>query len=368
MRFSWQNFDWSLISCVLILVALGLCNITSATYHGEISMEIVRQAGSFVLGILFFLFFSFIDLKFFFRNVNLLYVILLALLVMVILGGVTVNGAKRWISLGGGWQFQPSEAAKLILVLWLSRYLAGSSDGRYGCLEPNFRRFCLLYFMLGIPTLLIMKQPDLGTAIVFAFVGTAMMWVAGFDWRWFAWLFGMGAIALPHVLHEYQRQRIMVFLNPELDPTGAGWNIIQAKIAIGSGGFWGKGWMQGPQNRLNFVPEHHTDFIFTVIGEEMGWIGACCVIVLLACLIARAWQLASRSVSAYDSFLAFGIGVLFFIHTFVNIGMTSGILPVVGIPLPFISFGGTSLIVNMAALGILNNIARRLPRPQFAVI
>lgn len=366
MRFSWYNFDWPLVICASILLLMGLGNIASATFYEGISQEFIRQVGSLVVGIGIFLFFTFADIKIFFRNGNWLYIAILILLFSVIVGGVTVNGARRWIEVPLIGRFQPSEVAKLLLVMCMSRYLSGNKDGRYKKEAPTFIHFCWLYFLLGLPTLLIVAQPDLGTAIVFAGVGSAMMWVAGYDWRWFAGLFCSILFMLPHILHEYQRKRIMVFLNPEADPMGDGWNIIQAKIAIGSGGFWGKGWMEGTQNRLSFVPEHHTDFIFTVIGEEMGFIGSVCLILLLGCLIMRAWQLAYRAQSAYDSFLAFGIGTLFFVHTVGNIGMTSGLLPVVGIPLPLVSYGGTSLIVNMAALGLLNNIARRMPPLEFA--
>lgn len=358
MQLSRHNFDWPLIACAVLLTALGISNITSATFNGTGSPEAVRQLCSFAVGCIFFLIFSFADLKFFFRNSVWVYAVLIICLASVIIFGVDVNGARRWISLGPLGSFQPSEAAKLCLVFVMSRCLAGDKDGRYGAPKPTFIRFCLLYLLIGVPAALIMKQPDLGTAIVFGAVGSLMMWTAGYNWKWFAGLICMGAAALPYVLHDYQRERIMIFMNPDIDPSGAGWNIIQAKIAIGSGGFWGKGWMAGSQNRLNFVPEHHTDFIFTVIGEEMGMIGALCLLLLLVCLVWRAWQLAQSASGSYDSFLAFGIGTLFFVHTFVNIGMTSGILPVVGIPLPFVSYGGTSLIVNLSMLGILNNIAR----------
>ncbi|MGM9999036.1 MAG: rod shape-determining protein RodA [Candidatus Bruticola sp.] len=366
MSFNWHNFDWPLLVSAFLLISLGLSNIASATFDNGISAEFLRQVFCFAVGIGVFVFFTFTDIKIFFRNGNWLYVAILVLLVSVIICGVTVNGAKRWVDVPMLGRFQPSEVAKLLLVLCMSRYLSGSEDGRCRHDKLSFASFCKLCLLLGFPALLIMAQPDLGTAIVFAGVGGAMMWSAGYDWRWFAGLLCLGAAILPHVLHDYQRQRIMVFLNPEADPMGAGWNIIQAKIAIGSGGLWGKGWMEGTQNRLNFVPEHHTDFIFTVIGEEMGLVGALCLILLLVCLVMRSWQLAEKSVSAYDSFLAFGIGTLFFVHAVGNLGMTSGILPVVGIPLPFVSYGGTSLIINMAALGLLNNIYRRMPSMEFS--
>jgi len=342
------------------LVFIGLCSIASATMHEGFSAEVARQSVSLGVGCAVFFFFTYVDLSVFFRSANWLYLLTLLLLVSVLVMGTSVNGAQRWISLGALGRFQPSEAAKLLLVLWLSKYLAGPNNGRYGGgIIPNFKNFCLMYAALGVPSLLIMLQPDLGTAIVFVSVGTAMLWMSGFPWQWFASLAVLGGCMLPYVLHDYQRKRLMIFMDPELDPTGAGWNIIQAKIAIGSGGLWGKGWMLGSQNRLNFVPEHHTDFIFTVVGEEMGFVGGICVIVLLACLAFRAWQISKNASTSYDGLLAFGLGCLFFVHTFVNIGMTSGILPVVGIPLPFVSYGGTALIVDMAALGILTNIYRR---------
>ncbi|MGM9991567.1 MAG: rod shape-determining protein RodA [Candidatus Bruticola sp.] len=366
MSFNWRNFDWPLLVSAFLLVLLGLSNIASATFYNGISAEFLRQVFCFIVGIGAFVFFTFADMKVFFRNGNWLYVAILVLLVSVIICGVTVNGAKRWIDVPLLGRFQPSEVAKLLLVLCMSRYLSGAEDGRRPQDKLSLFGFGKLCLLLGFPALLIMAQPDLGTAIVFSAVGGAMMWSAGYDWRWFVILACLGLAILPHVLHDYQRQRIMVFLNPEADPMGAGWNIIQAKIAIGSGGVWGKGWMEGTQNRLNFVPEHHTDFIFTVIGEEMGLVGGLCLILLLFCLIMRSWQLAEKSVNTYDSFLAFGIGTLFFIHAVGNLGMTSGILPVVGIPLPFVSYGGTSLIVNMAALGLLNNIYRRMPSMEFS--
>ena len=343
-----------------VLVVIGMFSIASATLQDSVSTEVVRQAVSLGVGCFVFFFFTYVDLSVFFRNANWLYLLTLLLLVSVLAAGTSVNGAQRWISLGPIGRFQPSEAAKLLLVLWLSKYLAGPNNGRYGGgIIPNFKNFFLMYAALGVPSLLIMMQPDLGTAIVFVSVGTAMLWISGFPWQWFAALIALGGSLLPYALHDYQRERLMIFMDPELDPTGAGWNIIQAKIAIGSGGFWGKGWLLGSQNRLNFVPEHHTDFIFTVIGEEMGFVGGICIIVLLFGIVFKAWQISKKASTSYDSLLAFGIGCLFFVHTFVNIGMTCGILPVVGIPLPFVSYGGTALIVDMAALGILTNIYRR---------
>ena len=355
-------WDWPLLVCALALCILGLVNIDSATATQGISAETWRQMISMLVGVGVMLLVSRLDLLVFFRHSGWLYFLLLALLGSVALFGVTVNGAKRWIELGGGISFQPSEIAKLLLVFWMARQLTGGVEGSSQGIKPTFHNFSLLYLLLGVPTLLIMLQPDLGTAIVFAGVGTAMMWCAGFNWRWFACLIGGALALLPWGLHDYQRQRIMVFLAPESDPTGAGWNIIQSKIAIGAGGLWGQGWRLGTQNRLDFVPEHHTDFIFTVLGEEMGFIGFICLLLLLMGLIARAFTLAWRADNTYDAYSALGVGTLLALHAGVNLRTPRGPLPVARPPLPFISYGGTSLVVNFAALGILLNIARRIPR------
>ena len=358
MKYSWPKFDWVLIFCAVLLIGIGLAAIYSATLD-ENTNEFVRQLQLAGVGVLVFLGCSFVDSSFWSRNASKLYVLVLLLLGVIFVAGVEINGAKRWVSLGALGNFQPSEIAKLLLVLVIARFMAGTNDGRYGQTPPLFRKFVFAMVLIGVPVVMVLKQPDLGTALVTAVVGISIIAVGNVPLWWVVSCVTAGAATIPCILHDYQRQRILTFLHPEEDLTGSGWNIVQAKIAIGSGGIWGKGLFMGTQNRLKFVPEHHTDFIFTIIGEELGLVGCLCVILLLAVLVARAFQVAWQSDSAYACMVATGIGVFWAVHAIVNIGMTTGILPVVGSPLPFVSFGGTALLTNCAALGILNYLSNQ---------
>lgn len=358
MKYSWPKFDWVLIVCAVLLVSVGLAAIYSATLD-ENSLEFARQLQMAGVGAIVFLGCSFIDSSFWSRYAAGLYAVMLALLGSVLFCGTSVNGAQRWVSLGSIGYFQPSEIAKLLLLLVMARFMAGANDGVYGQRAPLVRKFIFAMILVFIPMLMVLKQPDLGTALVTAIVGISIIAVGNVPLWWVFSCVGAGAAVIPFILHDYQKQRIMTFLHPEEDLVGSGWNIVQAKIAIGSGGIWGKGLFMGTQNRLKFVPEHHTDFIFTIIGEELGLIGCLCVILLLAVLVGRAFQVACATKSAYTCMVATGIGVFWAVHAVVNIGMTTGILPVVGSPLPFVSFGGTALITNCAALGILNYLSVR---------
>ena len=356
MKYSWPKLDWVLILCALALVYVGLLAIYSATL-GDNSTEMIRQLQMVGLGAVVFLVCSFVDGSFWARKAVSLYIIVLALLGSVLVCGTVVNGAQRWVSLGPLGNFQPSEIAKLLLLLVMARFMAGENDGRFGQRAPLVRKFIFALILVGIPLVLVLKQPDLGTAIVTGVVGMSIIALGNVPMWWVFGTAGAGMAVVPFILHDYQKQRIMTFLHPEDDLVGSGWNIVQAKIAIGSGGLWGKGLFLGTQNRLKFVPEHQTDFIFTVIGEELGLVGCLCVITLLAILVARAFQVAWDSKGAYSCMVAAGIAVFWAIHAIVNIGMTTGVLPVVGSPLPFVSFGGTALVTNCAALGILNNLS-----------
>ncbi len=356
MKYSWPKFDGILIMCASLLIAIGLLSIYSATL-GEGTVFFIRQLQMVGVGTVTFLLCSFVDSSFWSRNSVKLYLLMLVLLVSVLVAGTNVNGAQRWIDLGTMGRFQPSEVAKLLLLLSMARFMAGASDGQYGQEPPAFGKFVLGLVLVLIPMVLVLKQPDLGTALVTAVVGVSIIAVGNVSLWWCVTAVGLGGSILPFVLHDYQKQRILTFLNPDADLAGTGWNIVQAKIAIGSGGLWGKGIFLGTQNRLKFVPEHHTDFIYTVIGEEMGFLGCVCVIILVAVLVARAFQVALKSKSLYSSLVATGIAVFWAVHAIVNIGMTTSVLPVVGSPLPFVSFGGTALITNCAALGILNYLS-----------
>ena len=294
------------------------------------------------------------------------YTVGVLLLVAVAIFGITKKGARRWVNLGV--VIQPSEILKIALPLMLAAWF----QKREGQLRPF--DFAVALLILGIPVGLIMKQPDLGTALLVLAAGLAVIFFAGLKWRWIRPPFALGlggilvlvimepTLCAPdvdwYVLHEYQRQRVCTLLDPARDPLGKGFHIIQGMIAIGSGGFWGKGFMQGTQTHLEFIPERTTDFIFAALGEEFGLAGG---LVLLSCfffLIYRALVIAMQAPTVFSRLLAGSMAMIFFTYAFVNMGMVSGILPVVGVPLPFISYGGTAMVTLGLALGILMSIAK----------
>lgn len=355
----WRRVDLLSITCTLLLAVLGLLMIFSATGRAGPDSEVSRQALMLAVGAGVMVFTAMIDYRTWWRAAPWLYVMLLGLLVAVLLVGTAAKGAQRWIDLGPLGAFQPSEPTKLLMILVLARVLAGEEDDDE---EPPGSRFFKAMILIGLPMLLIILQPDLGTAIATAGVGLAMMYVAGIPRVWLLSVVALALSVFPFVLRDYQRERLMVFLNPEADPTGSGWNILQSRIAIGSGEVWGKGLFQGTQNQLDFVPEHHTDFIFTVLAEEMGLIGSVVLLMLLAGLVYSAFRTAQATRSRYGSYLAAGIGALFGVHILLNLGMTVGVCPVVGIPLPFLSYGGSAAVTNLAGLGILNSLWLRRPR------
>ena len=274
------------------------------------------------------------------------------LLVLVLVGGDVGKGAQRWLGLGLV-RFQPSEIIKLAMPMALAAYL---HDKR---LPPSFWRFLLLLALVLVPSALIARQPDLGTAVLIATSGLIVIFLAGLSWR----LIVGGTISvfalLPvlwHFMRDYQRQRVLTFLNPESDPLGAGYHIIQSKIAIGSGGLFGKGWLNGTQAQLEFLPERSTDFIFAVMGEEFGLLGLTGLMFLYLLIVARGLVIAAQGQDTFSRLLSGTIALTFFIYVFVNTGMVTGLLPVVGVPLPLISYGGTSMVTLMAGFGILMSI------------
>jgi len=282
-----------------------------------------------------------------------LYAAGIVLLVGVLLKGDIGKGARRWLDLGMV-RFQPSEIMKVAMPMTIAWLLANNT------LPPHFWHLMLAAVMILLPIALIAKQPDLGTALLVASAGAFTLFLGGISW----WLMGILAASLValapvawHFLHDYQRARVMMFLNPESDPLGAGYHIIQSKIALGSGGIYGKGWINGTQAHLDFIPERSTDFIFAVFGEEFGLMGAVLLLTLYLFVIARGLYIAAQAQGTFARLLAGSITLTFFVYIFVNLGMVSGLLPVVGIPLPLISYGGTSLVTLMAAFGILMSIA-----------
>lgn len=282
-----------------------------------------------------------------------LFAITVGLLIAVLLIGQLGGGAKRWLDLGLI-RFQPSEIMKLGLPLMMAWYLARIP------IPPTFRVTALALVLMVVPVALISLQPDLGTAVVVGAAGASVLFIAGLRWRYVVTLIGMAAAAAPVLwmfgMQPYQRARVLTFFDPHRDPLGAGYNIIQSQIAIGSGGLFGKGWLNGTQAHLDFIPERHTDFIFAVLAEEFGFLGVITVLVLYLAIIWRGLWIAHQAQDAFSRLLASGITMTFMVYCFVNIGMVSGVLPVVGLPLPLISYGGSSIVTVMAGFGILMSI------------
>lgn len=283
----------------------------------------------------------------------LLFGIILILLIAVLVMGQFGGGARRWLNLGIV-QFQPSEIMKLALPLMMAWFLARTP------IPPSFRVTASALFLILMPIALIGMQPDLGTALVVGTAGGSVLFLAGIRWRYLLALAGMLAAALPilwvYGMQSYQRARVMTFFDPHRDPLGAGYNIIQSQIAIGSGGLFGKGWLNGTQAHLDFIPERYTDFVFAVFAEEFGFLGIITLLILYLAIIWRGLWIAHQAQDAFSRLLAGGITLTFLVYCFVNIGMVSGVLPVVGLPLPLISYGGSSLVTLMAGFGILMSI------------
>jgi rod shape determining protein RodA len=294
---------------------------------------------------------AFIDIRIILRFAWVGYAFALALLVLVLFHGNVGKGAQRWLDIGPV-QLQPSELMKIMLALGLAAWFHRASWERMG--NPLFLIPPAL--MVLVPVGLILKQPNLGTALITAMIGAAVFWAAGMRWWKFALMAGAAAIAAPIAydhLRDYQRARITTFLDPESDPLGAGYNIIQSKIALGSGGMWGKGFLQGTQGHLNFLPEKQTDFIFTLIAEEFGFIGAIATLFMLLSVIVFCYIVAFRSRHQFGRLLAIGLGTNFFLYVFVNVAMVTGAIPVGGVPLPLISHGGSAMLTVMIGFGLL---------------
>lgn len=339
--------DLPLLFIVLLLSSIGFITLVSAGI--DIPWRISDQARNFVLAGFVMVFFANVKPEFLEKISAPIFIAGVLLLVATLLFGVTVKGATRWLSLGFI-RIQTSEIMKLGLPMMLAWYFAWRRQ------SICFWDWIIGGIILAIPVLLIMKQPDLGTALLVAMAGASIIYFAGLPWKWIAALVaGVGAL-LPVVwslLHDYQRERVLVLLDPERDPLGTGFHIIQALIAIGSGGLWGKGWMEGTQSHLDFIPEKTSDFLFAVFSEEFGLIGNIVLIFLYFILICRSAVIAVNAKRVYSRLLAGAITAIFFTYTFVNIGMVSGILPVVGVPLPFMSYGGTALVTLGMCTGIL---------------
>lgn len=355
-----KKFDWILIVAVLALMGFGLMLIYSSTYNFAqtgLSWHMGRQ--TIFMGVTIVL--ALLSLAFDYRGVRqyviYIYVYNALMLLAVMLFGHSQLGAQRWLQFGSV-VFQPSEFSQLFMVICLAAFM----ERRIEWLE-DFTDYLKVFAFLLIPFVLVLKQPDLGTSLCFIAILAGMAFVSGFRYKWIVRLFMFFVAIAPalwyFVLHDYQKDRIKVFLNPELDPFGSGYHVIQSKIAIGSGGLFGKGWLAGTQSQLNFLPENHTDFVFAVAGEEFGFIGVCIILLLYLVLVWRGIVIAMNAEDDFGMLLATGITSMFMFHIFVNIGMTIGIMPVTGVPLPFLSYGVSSLMTNILAVALLLNIALR---------
>jgi len=345
-----RRIDSMLFGPALAIVGIGLVTLFSAADQ-SIARE-TSQALSLSFAIALMWMFANIAPQTLARAAVPLYTVAVAMLIGVAMFGVVVNGSRRWLTLGVA-RFQPSELMKIALPLMLAWYFQ-KFEGRIG-----WRDFVFAAILIVVPVYLIKRQPDLGTALLIGASGFYVLFLAGLSWKVIVGLFAMGAAVGPMVwshLHDYQRERILTFLDPSRDPLGAGYHSTQASIALGSGGIVGKGWLNGTQTHLDFLPERHTDFIFAVFGEEFGLIGNTVLLVLYMLLIGRAMMITANASTLFSRLLAGAITLMFFTYAFVNMAMVSGILPVVGVPLPLVSYGGTALISLFIGLGILMSV------------
>lgn len=350
----WFRFhvDVPLMLAILTLMLLSVFVVYSA--GGQNIDMAIRQIFRLGLGLGVLLIVAQVSPFFYQRWAPHIFIVGVILLVSVLLFGDMGKGAQRWLNLGIT-KFQPSEIMKLSLPMMMAWFLSKYT------LPPSTKNTFLSFCIIAIPTLLIAKQPDLGTSLLVASSGFFALFLAGLRFRILFGLIAMFAAFLPilwfYLMHPYQKQRVLTFLNPESDPLGSGYHIIQSKIAIGSGGFQGKGWLQGTQSQLEFLPERHTDFIFSVFSEEFGFIGVLLLLAVYAFIIMRGTVIAIRAQEGFTKILAGSLTLTFFVYLFVNIGMVSGLMPVVGVPLPLVSYGGTSIVTLMASFGILMAIA-----------
>jgi len=345
-----RRIDPMLFAAAIAIVGVGLVTLFSAADQ-SIARE-TSQLMSLSFAIVLMWTFANIAPQTLARVAVPLYVVAVAMLVGVAMFGIVVNGSRRWLNLGVA-RFQPSELMKIALPLMLAWYFQ-KFEGRV-----RFHDFVFAAILIVVPVYLIKRQPDLGTALLIAASGFYVLFLAGLSWKIIAGLFALGAAVGPMVwthLHDYQRERILTFLDPSRDPLGAGYHSTQASIALGSGGIVGKGWLNGTQTHLDFLPERHTDFIFAVFGEEFGLIGAAVLLVLYLLLITRAMVITANASTLFARLLSGAITLMFFTYAFVNMAMVSGILPVVGVPLPLVSYGGTALISLFIGLGILMSV------------
>jgi rod shape determining protein RodA len=348
-----EKIDWITSISLMVIASIAIVMLISAAGNSW-SPWALNHLLRFIIGFMIMSFMGCIPIKWFYKTAYGFYAITLLLLAAVDLMGNIRKGAERWIDLGF-MQLQPSEIAKISLILALAKFYHYALHSRLSLVFHILIPFLLIL----LPVILILAQPDLGTAVLLLGGGAVIMFLAGIPWWFFAggllMVIGMTGI-IWQKMHDYQKTRVTIFLNPEQDPLGKGYHIMQSKIAMGSGGFWGKGLMKGTQTQLDFLPEKHTDFAFTAFTEQLGFVGAITLIFLFICLLLKMMSIALKTDYWFGRLLAMGLAMNLFFHVFVNMGMVMGILPVVGIPLPFFSYGGTSMLSLLFGFGLLMSI------------
>ncbi len=346
-----QSINYPLLGLIITLFFVGLAVLYSIS-NGDFNSWPLKHSQRFILGLIIFFLVIFFDLRLIFGYAYVIFFLSIISLVIIPFFGIESNGATRWINIAGI-SLQPSEFVKYTLILALAKYFHSINN------DSSFIKTLIIPLIITIvPVLLVIIQPDLGTALIILLGGISLFWISGLNYKYF--IVGVFSIlcSLPvlwQYLKDYQKDRVLTFFNPERDPLGNGYHIMQSKIALGSGGIFGKGYMEGTQSHLNFLPEMQTDFIFTMLGEEFGFIGTLLLLLMYAALIMISIRLALKSRSLFSKYLSLGVCNVFFIYVFVNIGMVTGLLPVVGVPLPFISYGGSSMLAVMFGFGLLMN-------------
>ena len=346
-----QSINYPLLGLIITLFFVGLAALYSIS-NGDFNSWPLKHSQRFILGLIIFFLVIFFDLRLIFGYAYVIFFLSIISLVIIPFFGIESNGATRWINIAGI-SLQPSEFVKYTLILALAKYFHSINN------DSSFIKTLIIPLIITIvPVLLVITQPDLGTALIILLGGISLFWISGLNYKYF--IVGVFSIlcSLPvlwQYLKDYQKDRVLTFFNPERDPLGNGYHIMQSKIALGSGGIFGKGYMEGTQSHLNFLPEMQTDFIFTMLGEEFGFIGTLLLLLIYAALIMISIRLALKSRSLFSKYLSLGVCNVFFIYVFVNVGMVTGLLPVVGVPLPFISYGGSSMLAVMFGFGLLMN-------------
>jgi rod shape determining protein RodA len=349
-----RNTSWMLVVLIAVMAGIGFMMLYSAA-NGSIDPWVSRQFVRFCIGAALMFFVALVDIRVWMRLAVPIYAMALVLLVAVQLMGTVSMGAQRWVDLGI-FNLQPSEIMKIALVLGLARYFHAVPPDEIG----RLRWLIIPVAMIVAPAALVLLQPDLGTAALLILGGTMMFFLAGVRLWKFAVVIGGGLAMIPfawNYLRGYQQERILVFFDPERDPLGAGYHILQSKIALGSGGIWGKGFLLGTQSHLNFLPEKQTDFIFTTLAEEFGLLGGLFLLALYAAMLGYGFAIGLRARSHFARLVAFGVTGTFFLYVFINVAMVMGLVPVVGVPLPLISYGGTAMVTILIGFGLLLSVS-----------